>query len=101
MASKGYPGAYVQGHTISGVNNNFGNDVMVFHSGTQRDINNRIVNSGGRVLGVTALGDTIRKALNSAYSVTRRISWGRNDYHYRKDIAMKYAHISKQARFFP
>ena len=101
MASKGYPGAYVQGDTISGLNHNFGNDVMVFHSGTQLDRNNRVVTSGGRVLGVTALGDTIRKAKNSAYLVAQKISWGRSDYHYRKDIAMKYAHLSKQAHFFP
>jgi phosphoribosylamine-glycine ligase len=52
-------------------------------------------------VGITALGDTIREAINSAYSVTQGISWGRNDYHYRKDIAMKYAHLSKQAHFFP
>ena len=101
MASRGYPGTYVQGHPITGLNYNFGNDVMVFHSGTQLDTNNRIVTSGGRVLSVTALGNTIRKAIDNAYSAVQRISWGRNDYHYRKDIAMKYSHVNKQACFFP
>jgi phosphoribosylamine--glycine ligase len=101
MASRGYPGRYVQGHPIRGLKYNFGNDVMIFHSGTQLDIKNRIVTSGGRVLGVTALGCTIKKAINNAYSAVQTISWGRNDYYYRKDIAMRYSNINKQACCFP
>ena len=100
MASRGYPGRYAQGHAISGLNHKFGNDVMVFHSGTQLDIKNRILTSGGRVLGVTALGCTIRRAINKAYSAVQRISWGRNDHYYRKDIARRYSHVNRQACCF-
>ncbi len=100
MASKGYPETYEQGHPINGLNYNFGNDVKIFHSGTQIDTNNLIVTSGGRVLGVTALGYTVRNAIDNAYSAVRRISWGRNDYHYRKDIANRYSNVDKQACLF-
>jgi phosphoribosylamine---glycine ligase len=101
MASRGYPGRYVQGHPIKGLNYNFGNDVMVFHSGTQLDMKNRIVNSGGRVLAVTALGCNIRMTIHNAYSAVQRISWGRNEHYYRKDIAMRYSNVNKQACCFP
>ena len=101
MASRGYPETYAQGHPINGLNYNFGNDVKIFHSGTQIDTNNLIVTSGGRVLGVTALGYTVRNAIDNAYSAVRRISWGRKDYHYRKDIANRYSNVDKQACFFP
>ena len=101
MASRGYPGEYVQGHPIRGLEHNFGKDVMVFHSGTQVDTKNRIIATGGRVLGVTALGRTIRNARNTAYSAVQRISWGRNDQNYRKDIARRYSNVNKQACYFP
>jgi phosphoribosylamine---glycine ligase len=101
MASRGYPGRYVQGQPISGLNYKFADDVMVFHSGTLLDINNRTVTNGGRVLGVTALDDTIRKAVNKAYSAVQTISWGRNEYYYRKDIASRYFNLNKQACCFP
>src|ERR1051325_432099 len=100
MASRGYPGTYATGHPIKGLDYNFGSDVKIFHSGTQIDTNDLIVTSSGRVLGVTALGCTVRSAINHAYSAVRQISWGTNDYHYRKDIAMKYSNVDKQARFF-
>lgn len=100
MASRGYPGTYATGHPINGLDYNFGSDVKVFHSGTQIDTNDLIVTSSGRVLGVTALGCTVKSAINNAYSAVRQISWGTKDYHYRKDIAMKYSNVDKQARFF-
>jgi phosphoribosylamine---glycine ligase len=100
MASRGYPGTYATGHPIKGLDYNFGSDVKVFHSGTRIDTNDLIVTSSGRVLGVTALGCTVRSAINNAYSAVRQISWGTKDYHYRKDIAMKYSNVDKQARFF-
>ena len=100
MASRGYPGTYATGHPIKGLDYNFGRDVKVFHSGTQIDTNDLIVTSSGRVLGVTALGCTVRSAIKNAYSAVRQISWGTKDYHYRKDIAMKYSNVDKQARFF-
>ncbi|HZA06084.1 MAG TPA: phosphoribosylglycinamide synthetase C domain-containing protein, partial [Nitrososphaeraceae archaeon] len=101
MASRGYPGRHTQGHPIRGLNYNFDNNVMIFHSGTQFDTKNRIVTSSGRVLGVTALGCTIRKAINNAYSAVQRISWGRNDHYYRRDIAIRYTNVNKQACCFP
>lgn len=101
MASRGYPGTFTQGHPITGLNYNFGNDIKIFHSGTKIDTNNLIVTNGGRVLGVSALGSTLRNAINNAYSAVRKISWGTNDYYYRKDIAMKYSKVHKQACFFP
>jgi phosphoribosylamine--glycine ligase len=100
MASRGYPGEYRRGYHILGLEHSFGDHVMVFHSGTQLDATNRIIATGGRVLGVTALGSSIRKAKNNAYSVVKRISRRRNQYYYRKDIALRYSNINKQAYCF-
>ncbi len=87
MASNGYPGSYPKGMTISGLDAaKKMKDVMVFHAGTsQKD--GRVVASGGRVLGVTALGDTIEKAISKAYLAVSKITWD-GAYH-RKDIGMK------------
>lgn len=100
MASRGYPLKYSLGHFVKGLECDFGPDVMVFHSGTRRCSKNRVKTDGGRVLGVTALGDTIRMAIKAAYSVVHRISWGENDHYYRTDIAMKYSRAEKPASFF-
>ena len=89
MAAKGYPGNYHTGDIIRGISSNFGDNVMVFHGSTKRDSQNRIITSGGRVLGVTALGYSIQHAINNAYSAVQKISWGDNGQYYRKDIAMK------------
>ncbi len=87
MASKGYPGPYPKGQTISGLDAaKRMKDVMVFHAGTaQKD--GRVVTSGGRVLGVTSLGDTIEKAISKAYLAVSKIAW--DGAYYRKDIGMK------------
>ena len=61
-------------------------DVMVFHAGTALK-DNETITSGGRVLGVTALGDTIKDALERAYSAVDRISF--DGAYYRKDIGRK------------
>jgi phosphoribosylamine---glycine ligase len=73
---------------------------MVFHSGTRRCSTNRVKTDGGRVLAVTALGDTIKMAVKAAYSVVHRISWGEKEHYYRRDIAMKYSNSEKPASFF-
>ena len=87
MASKGYPGDYKKGfpiHRIDEVNSMDG--VFVFHSGTARDDGN-IVANGGRVLGVTALGNTIPDAMNAAYKAVGHID---NELlYYRTDIGKK------------
>jgi phosphoribosylamine--glycine ligase len=89
MAAKGYPGSYEKGKVIEGLNSEFGPHVMVFHAGTARDTQGRIVTNGGRVLAVTALGDDAKRAIDNAYSAVRKIQWGENDYHYRTDIARR------------
>jgi phosphoribosylamine---glycine ligase len=89
MAARGYPGSYEKGKVIEGLDLNFGQDVMVFHAGTARDAQNRVVTNGGRVLGVTALGRDARHAIDNAYSVVRKIRWGENGHHYRTDIARR------------
>ena len=89
MAARGYPSSYEKGKVIEGLNSEFGPHVMVFHSGTARDSQGRIVTNGGRVLAVTALGQNARNAIDNAYSAVRKIRWGENDYYYRTDIARR------------
>jgi phosphoribosylamine--glycine ligase len=87
MASKGYPGSYKKGIAISGLNDvKRMKDVVVFHAGTDKK-EKTIVTSGGRVLGVTALGNSVKKAISKAYSAVSRITW--DGVYYRKDIGQK------------
>ncbi len=88
MASGGYPGKYRKGQRISGLEHVDGmKDVAVFHAGTEFDERGRYVTSGGRVLGVTSLGETIHTAVERCYDAVKRISW--EDCYYRRDIAAK------------
>jgi phosphoribosylamine--glycine ligase len=100
MAEKGYPSSnYVKGNIIRGLNSNFGSNVMIFHAGTTRKNNgsvgigsashNLILTSGGRVLGVTAMGIDFDNAIDNAYNAVKKISWGNNNQYYRKDIGIK------------
>ncbi len=89
MAARGYPGSYEKGKVIEGLNSEFGPHVMVFHAGTARNSQDRIVTNGGRVLAVTALGEDARRAIDNAYSAVRKIRWGENDHYYRTDIARR------------
>ncbi len=87
MASGGYPGAYQKGAVISGLDRAARlADVRVFHAGTERR-DQDIVATGGRVLGVTALGETVAAAVEKAYAAVAAISW--EDVHFRKDIGGK------------
>ncbi len=87
LASSGYPGRYETGKVIHGLDEVEGmEDVMVFHAGTARAGNN-YVTAGGRVLGVTALGDNVQKAIDRAYEAVAKISW--EGMHYRTDIGQK------------
>ena len=75
MASEGYPGEYSKGHVISGIE--AANQVAgakVFHAGTTIK-HGEVVNAGGRVLGVTAMGETISDAKKAAYAAVDKISW--------------------------
>ncbi len=88
LASEGYPGKYEKGKVISGLEEvEKMPDVMVFHAGTALDEQGRFVTAGGRVLGVTALGSTIKEAIDKAYEAVGKISW--EGMHYRKDIGQK------------
>jgi phosphoribosylamine--glycine ligase len=89
MAVRGYPSNYEKGKVIEGLNSGFGPHVMVFHAGTARDLQSRIVTNGGRVLGVTALGEDLSNAIDRAYSAVRKIRWGENGHYYRTDIARR------------
>jgi phosphoribosylamine--glycine ligase len=87
MASKGYPGDYDRGVEIRGVEDISGaEDLMVFHAGTAVR-GGRLVTSGGRVLGITALGKGIAEARDRAYAAVERVRF--DGAHYRKDIGKK------------
>jgi phosphoribosylamine--glycine ligase len=96
MAAKGYPASYEKGKFIEGLNSHSDPDVMIFHAGTTRDSQGRVLTNGGRVLGVTSLGEDAERATDKAYSVVRRISWGENDHQYRTDIARKAINRQRQ-----
>lgn len=75
MASEGYPGKYTTGKAITGLPAAAKVEgVEVFHAGTATK-GRQIVNSGGRVLGVTAVGETIQEAIDRAYRATKEIHW--------------------------
>jgi len=83
MAAGGYPASYNKGDVISGFDNEQA-DAKVFHAGTALNENNEVVTNGGRVLCVTALGDTVSSAQALAYDALKRIQW--QDAYYRTDI---------------
>ena len=85
LASKGYPESYPKGEEIFGLGNAF-DDAYIFHAGT-KELDKKIITNGGRVLGITALGDTLEAAIKHAYDVTEKISW-ENKY-LRTDIGKK------------
>ncbi|HEY3662804.1 MAG TPA: phosphoribosylamine--glycine ligase [Chthoniobacterales bacterium] len=86
MASAGYPGNVEAGKEISGLEECAKmKDVVVFHAGTRRE-NGKTLTSGGRVLAVTALGDTVAAARDRAYEGVNKIDF--EGCHYRRDIAL-------------
>ena len=86
MASGGYPTDYKKGYEISGLDA-VPEDITVFHAGTKLDGEGKYLTNGGRVLGVTALGDTLQAAIDRAYEGVGMISW--TDEHHRTDIGKK------------
>jgi len=87
MASGGYPGSFEKGLEISGLDEaDEIEDLMVFHAGTVL-ADGKVVNSGGRVLGVTGLGDDVAAAIAKAYSGVKLIHWDK--VHFRNDIGQK------------
>lgn len=88
VAAGGYPGKYPTGHVIEGLNDpeDMPEDVIVFHAGTKRE-DGKIVTAGGRVLGVTAIGNDINEAIDRAYEAIGRIHF--DGMQFRRDIGRK------------
>ncbi len=88
MAAGGYPGPYDRGQPIAGLKQAANSDkVCVFHAGTRRSDDGRTVTDGGRVLGVTGLGNTIENAARRAYEAVKQIHF--DGAHFRRDIAAR------------
>jgi phosphoribosylamine---glycine ligase len=87
IASGGYPGPYAKGKAITGIAEAEQNPlVKVFHAGTAMQ-DGQLVTAGGRVLGVTALGDTLREAKDCAYEAIGKIHF--EDMYFRRDIGWR------------
>jgi len=86
MAAEGYPGRYGNGAVITGLDSEFSDKVKVFQAGTALN-GKQVVTAGGRVLCVTALGESVAKAQATAYAACGQIHWKgafhRNDIGYR------------------
>ncbi len=97
MSSGGYPGSYKKNKVISGLDKAAKQkSVVVFHAGTALK-NNKIVTAGGRVLGVTAIGNDLDEAINKAYNTVAMIKWPGS--FYRNDIGAKAArHMKKTTK---
>jgi len=90
LVAGGYPGEYEKGKIINGLAESRQLELIlagkVFHAGTEQKAG-QVVTSGGRVLCVTALGDTVKAAQTAAYQVAQPITW--DNIHYRKDIGYR------------
>ena len=91
MASSGYPASTDTGHEISGLGES-GADTKVFHAGTKLN-GDAVINSGGRVLCVVGLGESVTEAQQKAYERVKEINW--QGAFYRSDIA--YRAIAREA----
>ena len=86
MAAGGYPGSYDKGAVISGLNNGDSDSIKTFHAGTTL-VGDDVTTSGGRVLCVTALGNSVNDAQQQAYQRLKDINW--DGAFYRQDIAYR------------
>ncbi len=84
LTSGGYPGNYEKGKKITGLDK-LDKDIVVFHSGTKFD-SGQLVTNGGRVLGVTAKGSTVKEAADKVYKNIKGIDF--EGMHYRTDIGI-------------
>jgi phosphoribosylamine--glycine ligase len=88
LASGGYPREFRKGCAIAGLDEAAGDpDVEIFHSGTRLGEDGGFLTAGGRVLGVTSRGATVRAAVERAYAAADRIHF--DDIHFRRDIAAR------------
>lgn len=85
LTSKGYPDNYEKGKIITGTDC-VDEDIMVFHSGTKL-VNDNLVTNGGRVIGITAKGKTLKEATEKAYKNVAKVKF--EGAHYRNDIGLK------------
>jgi phosphoribosylamine--glycine ligase len=85
MTSGGYPKSYAKGNPIDGLQAAEAGGAIVFHAGSERTAEG-YVTTGGRVLGITALGDDLIDARRKAYEAVDKIAW--SDEHHRTDIAL-------------
>jgi len=86
LASDGYPGAYDKGMEISGLDIIDKDTTYVFHAGTSKK-NGNLLSNGGRVIGVTSRGKTLKEAIDNAYSEVSKIKF--SNMYYRTDIGQK------------
>ena len=81
--SQGYPGSYPKGHIID-IADDINSDTIIFHAGTARDADGRLVTSGGRVIAVSSLGNDTADALSRSMEGVAKI--GFDGKYYRRDI---------------
>jgi phosphoribosylamine--glycine ligase len=86
LAAGGYPASYSKGDVINGLPDSDAPDAKVFHAGTSES-DGKVVTSGGRVLCVTALGETVSAAQRRAYELVKQIDW--KGVYYRTDIGYR------------
>lgn len=86
LASGGYPKNYEKGYKINGLDEAKKQGAIVFHAGTKLE-NGDVFTNGGRVLGITALGDNLDSAIKKAYDYVKFVDF--KDVHYRHDIGIK------------
>ncbi|HPE16302.1 MAG TPA: phosphoribosylglycinamide synthetase C domain-containing protein, partial [Oscillospiraceae bacterium] len=92
LASGGYPAKYQTGFPISGLTDGQAPGATVYHAGTKRE-GDTLLTAGGRVLGVTATGDTLRLAVDAAYRAADGISFA--GMHRRNDIGARALHAKQ------
>ena len=87
MASNGYPDSYTIGHKIKGIKKiEEKKDIHLYHAGTKKD-GNHILTNGGRVLNITSLGSTVKKANYNALNAANMIRWKGS--YFRSDIGWR------------
>jgi phosphoribosylamine--glycine ligase len=90
VASSGYPGKYESGNEIT-VSEDFGGQVYFAGAKLQE---NKLVNAGGRVAGVTCIGDTLQEAIDKAYAEVKIVTF--SNAYYRKDIGQRALSAAKE-----
>ena len=93
MVAGGYPGSFVKGAIITGLNPTNGK-ATTYHAGTQLDGSGNIITNGGRVLGITGKGQDLQEAIEHAYEMVRQIVW--DNHYYRKDIGQDILNYGKE-----